>query len=41
MIVTPAQPILNYMTATEKPQDIGVQTGTEDSKKDLGKNVSG
>lgn len=41
MIVTLARPILNYMTATEKPRDIGVQTEMEDSRRGLGKDASG
>ena len=41
MIVIPALLILDYMTATEKLQDIGVQTETEDYKRDLEEIVSG
>lgn len=41
MIVTPAQPIPNYMTAMEKLQDIGVQTETEDYKRDLEESANG
>ena len=41
MIAILALPIPDYMTDTEKLQDIGVQTEMEGSKKGLGKNVSG
>lgn len=41
MIATLALPIPNYMTDTEKLQDIGVQTETEDYKRDLEEIVSG
>lgn len=41
MIAILALLIPNYMTATEKLQDIGVQIETEDYKRDLEEIVSG
>ena len=41
MIAILALLIPDYMTTTEKPQDIGVQIETEDYKRDLEEIVSG